>query len=282
MKTALARGFLISFLAIVLAAAWYQPLESLAAPQIDAGLKRALVSFATARTLNAIMSTIQSTQLTFQPFGVGTSVAPGQMLRPLNELIAQFAELMLAASIAFGVMKILIGIGSFWAVSLLMSAFALVWVRYRWHGRRAPFWVEKALFALLFVRFAMPVVTVGSDAVFERFMHRDYTESQEAIEGNRGELMTLVPTIDEAHAGKRMVEQMKAWWSRVDVAESLRKIQQGANRAVEHIVTLIVVFLLQTLVIPLLLFWAFYKISKAVIYAPPARRPFAAEAAPPG
>jgi hypothetical protein len=268
MKSRIARVLLLLFLVIVLAGAWYKPLDSVATAQIDAGFSRALVIFATARTLNAIISTIQSAELAFQPFGIGTTFAPGQMLHPINEFIAQFAELMLAASIAFAVMRALIGIGSFWAISLLMSALAVIWGLYRWRGQQSPIWIERMLFVFLLVRFAMPLVTVGSDAVFQRFMQDDYTKSQKAIEGNREELMTLVPTIDDTSTAKSVTEQIKAWWSNVHFAEWLKKVWQTVSRLPEHLIRIIVVFLMQTLVVPLLLFWALYKGSKAMILSP--------------
>src|ERR1035437_9472915 len=125
MKLELRRLSLLVFLAIVLAFAWLKPLENASTQQIDAGLKRALVSFATARALNAIISVAQGTGVAVEPAGVGVTFAPGQVLRPINELVAQFAELMLAASVAFGVMKVLITMGSYWVVSLLLSVFAV-------------------------------------------------------------------------------------------------------------------------------------------------------------
>lgn len=268
MKSAIARGLIASFLVIVLAGAWSKPLDSVAAEQIDAGLQRSLVSFATARGLNGVISMIQGTQVSIQPFGIGTTLSLGQILHPINELTSQFAELMLAASIAFGLMKVLIGIGSYWPISLLMSAFALSWGWFRWRGQRAPVWIERMLFVLLFVRFAMPLVTVGSDATFQRFLHDDYARSQKAIEGNRGELMTLAPTIDETNTEKGAVEQIRAWWSKVNLIEWLTKLKQTASHVTEHIVKIMVVFLMQTLVIPLLLLWALYKGSRALILSP--------------
>lgn len=267
-ETAIARVLLLSFLVLVQVGAWYKPLESLAAPQIDAGLNRALISFATARTLNGIISAIQGTALSITPFGIGTTLTPGQLLRPINEVVAQFAELMLAASVAFGVMKVLISIGSFWAVSLLMTAFALGWGWFRWRGQQAPIWIERVLFVLLFVRFAMPLVTVGSDAVFQGFLRDDYTDSQKAIELNRGELERLAPTIDEGKTGKSLSDQTKDWWQKVNPVEWINNLDQVANQAIEHLIKLIVVFLMQTLVIPLLLFWALYKGGKAMVFSP--------------
>ena len=268
MRSGIARLLLLSFLVLVLAVAWYKPLESIATPQIDAGLNRALISFATARTLNGVLSTLQGTALSFTPFGVGTTLTPGQIIRPINEVVAQFAELMLAASIAFGVMKVLISIGSFWVVSLLMSAFALGWGWYRWRGQQAPIWIERILFVLLFVRFAMPLVTVGSDAMFQRFMQDDYTNSQKAIEGNRRELETLAISIDESKTGKSFSDQAKDWWQKVNPVEWLKRLNQVADQAIEHFIRLIVVFLMQTLVIPLLLFWALYKAGRAMVFSP--------------
>jgi len=145
------RFLLFLALVIILAGAWFKPLEIVATQQIDAGLKRALVSFATARALNAIISVAQGTELAIEPGGVGVKLAPGQILRPINDLVEQFAELMLAASVAFGVTKVLISIGSYWVVSLLLSAFALGWIWFRWRGRDSPVWLARVLFVLLFL-----------------------------------------------------------------------------------------------------------------------------------
>src|SRR5512139_1881714 len=87
-------------------------LDESAQVYVDQGLKRALVTFATARTLNAVLSLAQGTQVSAQPLGVGVQVGLGQLLRPINEIVGQFADLMLAACIAFGAMEILIRVGS--------------------------------------------------------------------------------------------------------------------------------------------------------------------------
>ena len=71
MKHGLERPLLLVAVAIVLAFAWLKPLEIAATHQVDAGLKRALVSFATARALNAIISVAQGTEIAVEPAGVG-------------------------------------------------------------------------------------------------------------------------------------------------------------------------------------------------------------------
>jgi len=266
------RFLLFLALAIILAGAWFKPLEIVATQHIDAGLKRALVSFGTARALNAIISVAQGTELAIEPGGVGVKLAPGQILRPINDLVEQFAELMLAASVAFGVTKVLISIGSYWVVSLLLSAFALGWIWFRWRGRDSPVWLARVLFVLLLVRFAVPLVTVGSDTLFQRFLNGDYEVSQNTIDGNTGQLATLNPPVGESNTGTGVGERIKRWWSQnIDsVGARLEKLKQVASQVTEHIVKLIVVFLMQTLVMPLLLFWALYRAGKAM-FEPPSR-----------
>ena len=60
----------VLLVAALVACAWLAPLEGAANRQIDAGLKRALASFAVARTLNAIISVAQGTEVSLQTLGV--------------------------------------------------------------------------------------------------------------------------------------------------------------------------------------------------------------------
>ena len=155
----IARRALVAFtMAAVIACAWLAPLDAPAMRQADAGLKRALVSFATARLLNGVISVAQGTEASVQPFGVGVTFAPGQILDPVNDLVEQFSHLMLAASVAFGVQKALISIGSYWPVSLALSAAALGWWWLHLRRTSVPYWLSRLLVILLMLRFAVPVV----------------------------------------------------------------------------------------------------------------------------
>jgi hypothetical protein len=275
MRHSVERFFLVVVLAIALATAWLKPLDVVATEQVDAGLKRALVSFATARALNAIISVAQGTDIAIQPAGVGVKLAPGQILRPVNDLVGQFAEMMLAASVAFGAIKVLISIGSFWGISLLTSAVAIAWFAVRWRGADSPSWLTSAMLVLLMVRFAVPLVTVGSDAVFHKFLSSDYAVSQSAIDGNAEQLASLSPPSNGASAGSGVIGRINGWLSQgVDaVGSRLEKLKHSASQVTEHIVKLIVVFLMQTVVVPLFLFWALYRIGKAALDQPLRIRP---------
>ncbi len=109
----------------ILLAAWVLRIDDAALHEVDAGWKRALATFAVARALNAVISVAQGTELAVQPAGLGVTLAPGQALDPINDLIEQFSTLMLLASVAFGAQRVLIGIGAWWPMSLALTAVAV-------------------------------------------------------------------------------------------------------------------------------------------------------------
>lgn len=55
------RYVLLALLLVAVVCSWLQPLDHMAKEQAQAGLKRAVASFATARALNAVISVVQGT-----------------------------------------------------------------------------------------------------------------------------------------------------------------------------------------------------------------------------
>ena len=147
---------LLALLAVAVACAWLRPLDDLAGAQAQAGFKRAVASFATARALNAVISVVQGTELSVQPLGVGVTLTPGQMLDPLNDLVERFSDLMLAASVAFGVQLLLIEVGMHWGMSLALTLVAFAWAWPYLKRKRPPALLTRVLVALLLVRFIVP------------------------------------------------------------------------------------------------------------------------------
>ena len=255
------RVILALIVAALVACSWLAPLESSANQYVDAGLKRALLSYATARALNAVISVAQGTEIAVQPAGVGVVFTPGQALDPVNDLIEQFANLMLSASVAFGVQKVLLTIGAHWTVSLLLSLAALIWAVLRLYRNDAPPWLARLLVVSLMLRFALPIVVIGSDFLFQHFMAADYQASQQGIETVSLQLDQLDPP--PASAEPALLERFKNWAAQQsDLKTRYAKLKQAAEQATERIVKLMVVFLLQTLVFPVALLWFLWGVAR--------------------
>lgn len=253
---------------------------------VASGLKRALTTFAAARTINAILSTAQGTQLAIEPFGVGLQLSVGQALHPINQVVGQFADWMLAASVAFGVMEVLGRIGSSWPLTAGLTLAAAASCGYWWRSRPLPLLLVKTVLILAVVRFAVPVVALGNEWIYASFMASEYATSQDAINvlprkldsaadpsavkrseaaatgGFVGWLVSMVrPSMSEAtKPDGGMVERLKGEsTSRIDA------VVKAADELTTHVVRLTVVFLLQTLGIPVLVLWVFVRLSAGVL-----------------
>ncbi len=288
---------ILALLILVVLCTWFSPLDLPATERVDEGLKRALVSFASARTLNAVISMAQGTETAVQPFGVGINLAPGQLLDPINDLVENFSDLMLAASVAFGIQKLLISVGSYWPVSLLLTILSLSWALLYIRSRPIPGWLSKVLLILLMSRFAIPLVILGTDLIFEKFMAAEYTENQQRID-NASAVIEEIKTSDNqvssspiqntpipkehgvfnsirsklSEASDAIVDKSASTLAKVksavDIEAHFKNIQNKTEQWAVHIINLIVIFLLQTLIIPLLLLWIFYVFVKELLKTP--------------
>jgi len=227
---------------LLLLATWTSTMDAPAMEQIDAGMKRALVSYAGARALNGAISLFQGTEVTVGVLAEVT-VSVGEILDPVNDLVESFSNLMLIASVAFGIQKVLLEIGEFEYVKILLTAVLFAWGVTRAISGSAPRWLDTALLLMLMVRFAIPLVTVGSDAIYARFLQQDYAQGQGTISAMTDDLNK------DTNAGAV---------ASLDPRPIIERMKQVATTATDHVTRLMVVFLLQTLLVPVFLSWALY------------------------
>ena len=259
-------------LLLAVALCWLPAFNEVADDSVDAGLKRAFVSFASARTLHGAISVVQGTEVGLQPMGMGLTLTVGQALAPISDLTAQVADWMLWATVAFGMQKLLLAMGgSFW-ISAAVSVVALTWIGLRWRGQGPP-WLSRLLVVLLFTRLVMPVTILGSEWVFEQFLKQPYQQSQTAsaeaadklksMDANNGEVSSTL----EKNPEKGWLDRLRGVFSNPSemAREKLDQMTAAFDRMVEDLVTLIVVFALQTILIPLGLAWALLQLCKGFL-----------------
>lgn len=277
-KPALRRIGLILLTLAVLAATWWVPPDAAAKREVQAGLTRALTTYAAARTLGAAVAAAQGTQLSLQPVGVGVALAPGQALKPISDLIEQFSTLMLAASVVFGVHLVLLAMGAHWLLSALLTATLLAWLVARWptEAGQVVGWARPLvplLTALLLLRFAAPLIALGNEAAYRAFMARDYASAQEVIGGTADAVQRALPPADAAPEDEGVLERLKRIAPRLpDPVAAYAQIKAAVNRTVGDLVRLLAVFLLQTVVIPIGLLWVMWRALRAAFAEPPAGR----------
>lgn len=248
------KRFLLPLLLVLLVAlTWLQPLDLLAQAHSEAGLKRSLTAFAAARGLNAVISVIQGTEVTGGAF-VNVTLALGQVLDPVNDLIEQFARLMLVVSVVFSVQLLLMKMGATWVVSLVLTLLAAIWIWQRLRPAGPSPWLGRLLVALLLVRFVVPVAAITSELSYQAFMAEQFAVSQQAIESSTAAL---------GGAGSGAQSTTRWWELREKLAEKIDELKADADRVVAHVIDLIVLFVMQTVVLPLLVLLAAWWLWRA-------------------
>ncbi len=252
--------FIVCLTLFSIALAWLPGTDTVGQSHVDAAFKRALVGYALARSLNGVISVAQGTEVAIQPAGVGVNFTPGQILDPVNDLIERFSWIMMLASSSLGIQKILLSMsawqGLLIAVTLVGIALSvcLVFPKLR-RGR----WLAQRLFLfVLLLRFMMPAISVANDWVYRTFLEADYisasaslTEAQQAI----GQINEEV-TAERQEVPGSLLDRARALYdsalAQIDIDRRLEDYRLAAESVSESTIRLVVVFLMQTLVFPLI------------------------------
>jgi hypothetical protein len=227
-------------------------------------LKRALATYAVARTINGVISVVQETGVSVQPGGVGMTFAPGQLLDPLNDLVEQVSSVMLAVCVSFGIQLILIHLGGSILVSALLTAGMVACAARWWRRQPIPRWAWRLLAAMILVRFAVPLAATGSELAYDFAMADEYVEAQVQLEGTESPVAPGLPATgvqSNADASKSpsiwdILKTIPRWGeSKSEDLQARGRIEQMKARldgAVEHLLRLVALFVVQTVLLPLL------------------------------
>lgn len=170
----------LTIMALVLVSvvlSWLGFLDTISQDYIDGAIVQSTVAFGVARGLNALVSVLQSTEVSFQ-LGTGISVAIGEVLDPINDLIEQYSSLMKMAIGSLIIQKLLIEIVSdfFFKVLITLSGLAVVASFFYQKGQYSNRFAKTFVF-LFFIRF-MLVIVVLLNGVVDRAFIEDKVEHE--------------------------------------------------------------------------------------------------------
>lgn len=237
-------------------------------------LSRALVTFAASRALNGAISAAQGTELALEPAGIGVVLSVGQVLDPINDLVERFSTVMLVAASSIGLQNVLLRITSTVSFDIALTAFALwvlasSWLPVAWLQGALPT-ARRALLIGIFVRFALPILIVGSDLVFDEFLVTEQQAALAALRGVQADIEEIradpppLPRPEDQSLMDRLSNMVDDTLAAVDPRDSLEQLSARVADASEHIISLIVIFVLQTILLPVGFVWLFVELLKGI------------------
>ncbi len=245
------------FLAL-LAVSWSGVFERHATATLTPTLERALLTAAMARGLNGVISVAQGTEVAIQPVGVGVTITAGQILDPLNDLVERFSWLALAASASLGAQMLLAEIFSAVLVNGLLTLTIGVYLVVLWWPRPLPAlgWLLRIAALVVFVRFLFTVITFSVGWIDrwvleerQQLAMTELTSARRDIESMEESVVT--PGNTEQSVLERFEAAIDGGRQALDIQTRLAGLRERVEGTISHLIDLIVLFLVQTLLLPL-------------------------------
>ncbi len=247
----------------------------------ERGFKRALVTFAVARGLNAVISVAQGTEIALEPAGVGINFTPGQVLDPVNDLVEQFSTVMLASATALGLQRLLLELFASGGYTVFLGVVWLGALLLLWLPRQAAYWralLLRTAVLLLVLRFFVPLLAMTGELFYDAFLQDRFTASSQRIaevtadigQINEGAEQAVAEDVTLAERARRIYQSAVA---AVDVGGYVQRYERAAADVSEQVVNLIVVFLVQTVLLPLLFLWGLMHGMRRLWRLPGGERP---------
>ena len=266
----------VALLALLLLAV-HPALHDAGSARVDGMLQRAFATFALTRALNGAISVVQGTELALQPAGVGVTVTIGQALDPLDDLVERFSAVMLTATAALvaegvlleasaanGLLLLLLVVGGFVLARLWWPAIAALD-----SGGLGP----RLLLLLLFLRLALPLTAIASEAFSDAWLEGRRTTAVASLDETREALAALEreSTTEAASTDDGMFDTLRRYArsgaAQLDLDARLEALGERIDRAAERVVDLLVVFVLQTIVLPIVSLTVFWRLAGALLPA---------------
>jgi len=256
------------FAVLIIAAtalAWWPSLDAHGNATVDAAFKRALVTWALARGLNGVLSVAQGTEVAIQPAGVGVNFTPGEILDPVNDLVERFSWIMMLATSSLGIQQILLAMSAWQGliIALTIAAVFAIAARYWLQNPRLAKISGRVFLFLLLLRFMMPAIALANQWVYNTFLDADYQSASSELSLAQEKISDLNDAARDAHTGDGIDDDGIGDAVRID--KRMEDYRIAAERISENTIRLVVVFLMQTVVFPMVFLFVVVGFIKRIV-----------------
>ncbi len=243
------------------------PLVAVAEDRVQDSMTRAAALFATARGLNAVVSVLQSSEVSGSVVVAQGTISPGQALDPVNDLVERFSALMLTATVALGGSLLLLEAGDMLGLAVLLPLGLVLVAGSLWLGGSTGAGVGRAgrilLVAALVAKIGLPLTVLAAEAVADRVVEPRIVAAEARLEG------LDVPDVDQPMADQGWLER---WKTMSDITGQVARMADAAADIAELVIELSVAYAVKLVALPLVTLWLVARMAEALIGALVPRR----------
>ena len=213
-------------------------------------ITQAAVTYATARGLNALVSMIQSSNISAGIGIVSGSMSIGELLDPINDMLERFSSVMTLVLASLAAQKILLLIASHQLFIVALAILGLVTVTAIVFARPGlQNLLFKSFLVLAFIRFCLAIAVGLNSGVDHLFLEEATRENDQRIERFQENLLEINTT--EMTDPESLKQSSINFWKNLNLEELNRRVTDG----IENFINLVAIYLLKTILFPLLFFY---------------------------
>ncbi len=266
LKTHWNKLLILIFSIVIIIFAFSYTLDVKGKELVDNSFKEAVIVFGSAKALNAVISLAQGTELDLPFF----TVAIGEVLDPVNDLVEQFSLVMLASMVSLGIQKIMMNFvtNDIYNYILFICVILLnLWIFYRFSkDDRFRTLFFKITVILIFLRFAVPLIGLVNDFAYNSFVKQDYNISQ-----LNDSIIKVKDDVNEVTTNTIQQKENSSFFNKVaekfDSTYYSKKVDEyklAVDSSSEYIVALIIAFVFQTILLPLIFLFILYHFVRGI------------------
>ncbi len=245
---------------------------------IDDSFSQAVIVFGSAKALNAVISLAQGTEIDL-PF---LTIAVGQILDPINDLIEQFSLVMLASMTSLGIQKILMNFVTSGFYNILLTSFVLIlnlWLFIRFSkDEKFRLLFFKVTIILIFLRFAVPsmsyvnelaynsIVNYVNELAYNSIVKPEYNieKLNKSIIGVKDKVTDVMNNTTRKQEDKSILTKFTEKLDSEYYSEKVDAYKKAVEHSSEFIVALIIAFVFQTIFLPIIFLFSLYHLIRGI------------------
>ena len=192
---------------LLIALSWVGTLDEYSDNYIHNSIIQAGASYAIARGINGIVSSLQTSTVQVG-VGVSGSIAIGEVLDPINDLIERFSDVMAWALGSLALQKILLSISAHDVFKLLITFSGLMLVGAIFlRNRGAASLASRIFLLLLFVRFSLVLVVSLNSIADHYFLSKQISNGDEELSEFRANMIQLKNSTEDSQIDRDAYEK---------------------------------------------------------------------------
>jgi hypothetical protein len=267
-------GVLLSIVLFFSSGVQIPVLDSAADTYFKDSITKAGVSYGVCRVINATVSVIQQSSVQLEPAGIGLSLAVGQIVDPINDMVERLSNVLVMSIASLGVQELAYEI-SLTLVPPILAVFLLILSVLVWFKDARVLKLQRILMSLLVIasiaRFCLPISSVANEFLQETFFEDKIIEANGELTRGTADLDKLKDVhLPEYDGLMGTIEKSAAYLKQksVDFKKAITITLENKGLIVENLLRLtflyLGIFVIQVLILPLLIFWFLMRIVNSL------------------